>query len=103
MKFLELRAHSSDWRAEVDRMRAVSEIKKALFEPDKRRRRLWPYLDTALEFAKNFDHAVVCTTQAGYVGLVLGSAKVEDVIVLIKGLVVPFVLRSIEESPDRFY
>ncbi|KAF4430289.1 putative Heterokaryon incompatibility protein, partial [Fusarium austroafricanum] len=103
MRYLALEAHPGDWRAELRRMRAAADIKQALFEPDELRRKLWPYLDTALEFADRFSRPVVCVTQAGYVGLIPGAAKEGDMVVLVEGSKVPFVIRRVEGVTNECY
>ncbi|KAF5577972.1 heterokaryon incompatibility protein [Fusarium pseudocircinatum] len=103
IRYLLLEAHTGDWRAELRRMRAAADIKQALFEPDELRRKLWPYLDTALEFADRFNRAVVCVTQNCYVGLVSRVTEVGDMVILIEGSRVPFVVRKVEGRDDHCY
>ena len=93
-KYLELEEQTTDWKAEVKKIRAVAEVRQFLFEPEQLRYQLWPYLSTALEFAERFPNAKVCVTQSGYVGLVPGRTRPGDLVALYDGALVPVVTRE---------
>ncbi|GFF23708.1 hypothetical protein IFM58399_00403 [Aspergillus lentulus] len=59
---------------------------------------LWLFLFTAIDFSERFRPSVVCLTKRGYFGLVPGTARKGDSIVLLYGGVVPFCLRRSEQK-----
>ncbi|KAF4173658.1 hypothetical protein CNMCM8694_000016 [Aspergillus lentulus] len=59
---------------------------------------LWLFLFTAIDFSERFRPSIVCLTKRGYFGLVPGTARKGDFIVLLYGGVVPFCLRRSEQK-----
>ncbi|KAI0467146.1 hypothetical protein F4859DRAFT_526025 [Xylaria cf. heliscus] len=101
-EYLELEEQHQDWKTEVMQIRALGKIKHFLFRPDELRKLLWPYLRTALEFAERFVDASVCKTQQGYFGIVPGRASPGDMVAMVCGSAVPFLIRENKERPGHY-
>jgi len=54
------------------------------------------YYATASAFSAHLSGAWLCVTEKGYVGLVPPNTAIGDSIVLIRGAVVPFILRTVK-------
>ncbi|KAK5659658.1 hypothetical protein OQA88_866 [Cercophora sp. LCS_1] len=98
VEYLQLGEHTTDWKTEIQQARAMAQIKQFLFRPQELRQLLWPYLHTALEFAERFADAKACATQRGYVGIVPGTAEVGDVVAVLRGSAVPFVIKKSDKG-----
>lgn len=101
-EYLQLGEQTTDWNTELMQARAMAKMKRLLFRPQELRQLLWPYLHTALEFAERFPNARACLTRNGYIGIVPGSARKGDMIAVLHGSAVPFVVRKITQGRKAF-
>ncbi|CAG9991797.1 unnamed protein product [Clonostachys byssicola] len=101
-EYLQLGEQGKDWKMEIMQARAMAKIKHFLFHPQELRQLLWPYLQTALEFAERFADAKACTTKKGYVGILPGKAQKLDKVVILHGSAVPFLVRERVDLPGYY-
>lgn len=101
-EYLQLGTQDTDWEMEILQARAMAKIKQFLFRPQELRQLLWPYLRTALNFAERFADAKACITQNGYIGILPGMAMNGDVIAILRGSSVPFLLRKSDKHPGHY-
>ena len=101
-EYLHLGERVTDWKMEIERARAMANMKHFLFQPQELRQLLWPYLQTALDFAERFADARACITAKGYVGIVPGQSEEGDSVVILHGGAVPFIMRRHHDPPGQY-
>jgi hypothetical protein len=101
-EYLRLGEQPTDWETEVREISAIYKIKQFLFRPQELRKLMWLFLYTAQEFAERFTDATVCVTRRGYVGIVPRTAKKGNVISVLHGSAVPFIMRNSEKRANHY-
>ncbi|KAI1092525.1 hypothetical protein F5B19DRAFT_502241 [Rostrohypoxylon terebratum] len=92
------KADEFDFSGEMIAVQSIQHLVDFLKRPKKVRDELWKYWHTAMSLSKRLSIARFCVTRRGYAGLMPLDAKVGDSIVLIRGAVVPFVIRQDQEN-----
>lgn len=81
------------WKEEFQAIHSVNEMVGFLQKPQETRERGWKYWTTAAAFAKRLSNGRFCTTKKRYVGIAPPQAEPGDLICVLNGGAVPFVLR----------
>lgn len=101
-EYIQLGDETTDWQTEFSSIRAMAKMKQFLFRPQELRRLMWSYIFTAQEFVDKFVDPRICITKRGYVGIVPGTAQVDDLVVVLHGSAVPFILQA-QEGTSHYY
>lgn len=83
----------TDWKKEISPINSVQGMVNFLKKPQDTRQRSWKYYETAAAFAKRLSNGRFCVTKRGYLGFAPPEAHLGDVICVLHGGAVPFVLR----------
>lgn len=100
--YLQLGEWLTGSETEAREINALYKTKQFLFEPQELRKSMWLFLYTAQEFAKRFTDATVCVTRGGYVGIVPRGAKKGDIVSVLHGSAVPFLMSKSERRRDHY-
>lgn len=101
--YMKLEDQDTDWKAEESKIQYARTQKRGFYlRSEMLRKSLAPYFSTALDFAEIFSPAKVCVTKKGYVGLVPGKAEKGDVVAIVNGGKVPFLIRESDAEPGHY-
>ncbi|EXJ66070.1 uncharacterized protein A1O5_10684 [Cladophialophora psammophila CBS 110553] len=102
--YLEFEEGQDDsWKREQRKIRVNATNPLPLRQLEILLQQLWPYLNTAMDFAEILSPAVACTTRGQRVGIVPRTAHEEDVVAVFHGCAVPFLLRKRDDGHNRHY
>ncbi|OCK75076.1 hypothetical protein K432DRAFT_429647 [Lepidopterella palustris CBS 459.81] len=108
MEFLSQDQPETVWKSQRAKIEASARSSGGLHKDHFLFKRLWPYINTAMDFAGVFwpNSAVVCATTGDngqQVGIVPTSARKEDVVVLFRGAKVPFLIRGVGARKEAYH
>lgn len=101
-KYWALEDQDDNWKREEKKIRFNAAESRPLREAEILAKQLWPYLNTAMDFAEILSPAVACITEAKCVGIVPQTAFCGDVIAVFNGCAVPFLLRKHDRGEDLY-
>ncbi|KIW89714.1 uncharacterized protein Z519_09870 [Cladophialophora bantiana CBS 173.52] len=103
-EYLEFEEGQDDsWKREQRKIRVNATNPLPLRQLDILLQQLWPYLNTAMDFAEILSPAMACTTLGKRVGIIPRTAHEGDVIAVFYGCAVPFLLRKRDDGHDHNY